>query len=70
VGLGGHLDALLTATPARHVVLIEPFAEFLVHSLAVADWRKLFAIADRRRISFHFILLRKSPRRSVMRSSN
>ena len=56
VGLGRHLEALLTETPARHVVLIEPFAEFLSHSLAAADWRKLFAIAERRRISFHFIL--------------
>jgi Glycosyltransferase Maf N-terminal domain/6-hydroxymethylpterin diphosphokinase MptE-like len=56
VGLGDHLEALLNETPARHIVLIEPFAEFLLHSLAVADWRKLFAIAERRRISFHFIL--------------
>jgi hypothetical protein len=39
VGLGGHLEALLNETPARHIVLIEPFAEFLLHSLAVADWR-------------------------------
>lgn len=56
IGLAGHLEALLSETPARHVVLIEPFAEFLGHALGVVDWSALVALADRRRITLHFVL--------------
>lgn len=56
VGLGGHLFELLRETPARHVVLIEPVAELLLHSLAATDWSRLIALADRRDIKLHFIL--------------
>jgi hypothetical protein len=55
VGLGQHLAALLAETPARHVVLIEPFAEFLAHSLAATDWCALLDLADRRKITLHFV---------------
>lgn len=55
VGLGTHLPTLLATTPARHVVLIEPYPEFFLHSLATIDWRALFKVADRRNITLHAI---------------
>ena len=56
IGLGHHILELLEKTPARHVVLIEPVKEFLLHSFDAIDWRKVIARADRRNITLHFIL--------------
>ena len=42
VGLGRHIGELIGATPARHVVLIEPVAEFIRHACAVVDWAQVF----------------------------
>jgi len=43
VGLGQHVPVLLEKMAPRHVVLIEPMEEFLVHSLHALDWRALSA---------------------------
>lgn len=41
IGLGLHVPQLLERINPRHVVLIEPMEEFLVHSLHALDWRAL-----------------------------
>ncbi|MEK9660718.1 MAG: 6-hydroxymethylpterin diphosphokinase MptE-like protein, partial [Alphaproteobacteria bacterium] len=43
IGLGAHLEPLIASTAPRHVVLVEPIAEFLVHSLDAIDWRAVRA---------------------------
>lgn len=42
LGLGYHLEPLLERTGCRRLVLIEPIPEFILHSLAVVDWARLF----------------------------
>lgn len=56
VGLGYHLADLVATTRARHIVLIEPLAEFIGHSCQAIDWAELIAAADARAIQFHFVL--------------
>jgi hypothetical protein len=56
IGLGHHIPELVGETQARHIVLIEPVAEFLLHSLSVIDWNLVFATAEDRGIGFHFVL--------------
>lgn len=56
IGLGYHIPELVEETPARHIVLIEPVAEFLLHSLSVIDWEQVFTTAAERGIVFHFVL--------------
>jgi hypothetical protein len=56
IGLGGHIPELIATTPARHVVLIEPVAEFIRHASAVLDWREVFADAEERGIKIHVCL--------------
>jgi hypothetical protein len=41
LGLGLHLPKLVDALPFRDLVLVDPFPEFLLHSLDVVDWRAL-----------------------------
>lgn len=41
VGLGYHLPLLLESLTARHFVVCEPFAEFLLASMDVVDWDAL-----------------------------
>ncbi|MDZ3837745.1 MAG: 6-hydroxymethylpterin diphosphokinase MptE-like protein [Rhodospirillales bacterium] len=53
IGLGGHIPELIRTTPARHVVLIEPVAEFIRHACAAVDWREVFASAKDRGIEIH-----------------
>jgi hypothetical protein len=53
IGLGGHIRELIGTTPARHVVLIEPVAEFIRHACAVLDWREVFAEAEERGVRIH-----------------
>jgi len=43
LGLGLQVPALLAQMSPRHVVLIEPMEEFLVHSLHALDWQALSA---------------------------
>ena len=41
IGLGLHIGELIAKTGPRHVILIEPIAEFLTHSLSAFDWQEL-----------------------------
>ena len=43
IGLGLHIGELIERTGPRHVVLIEPIAEFLNHSLSAVDWQAVWA---------------------------
>lgn len=56
IGLGHHIEDLLVKVDARHIVLIEPVVEFLVQSLRVVDWGKIFRLAKRRDKTLHFVL--------------
>lgn len=56
IGLGRHIPELIATTPARHMVLIEPVAEFIRHACAVLDWREVFADAEARGIKIHVCL--------------
>ena len=56
IGLGHHIEELIAKTPSRVVALIEPIGEFLLHSLSVVDWGKVFRIAKKRGITIHFVL--------------
>ncbi|MEI6987353.1 MAG: hypothetical protein WCK65_14620, partial [Rhodospirillaceae bacterium] len=52
IGLGFHLQKLITETKVRHVFLVEPTPEFLRHSLAAIDWEKLLADEEARGVIF------------------
>ena len=56
IGIGHHIEELIAKTPSRVVALIEPIDEFVLHSLSVVDWTKVFRIAKRRGITIHFAL--------------
>ncbi len=56
IGLGYHVPELVEARPARHLVLIEPIAEFLLHSLSAIDWWRVFEAADAAGLRIHFVL--------------
>ncbi len=43
IGLGLHIPDLIARTSPRHVVLVEPIAEFLYHSLSALDWQAVWA---------------------------
>lgn len=43
IGLGLHIPELVAKTGPRHVILVEPIAEFLRHSLSALDWQALWA---------------------------
>jgi hypothetical protein len=42
IGLGLHIPELVAKTNPRHVILVEPIAEFLRHSLSALDWQSLW----------------------------
>ncbi len=48
LGLGYHLMPLIEGTRARHVLVIEPYADFLRHSLGTVDWAALLEAAEAR----------------------
>ena len=52
IGLGYHLERLIEETRARHIILIEPYADFLRHSLATLDWAALLERAEQRGCKF------------------
>ncbi len=56
VGLGWHLPALIEETPARHIVMIEAYPEFISQSLYVIDWAALFRRARQRGKTIDFVL--------------
>jgi len=55
VGLGQHIPELISRGIAKHIILIEPVMEFILHSMHVIDWRKLFKDAKKSGISIYFI---------------
>ncbi len=56
IGLGWHAQELVRDTPARHIVFIEAFPEFLYQSLFVVDWLAVFRAAERRERTIDFVL--------------
>lgn len=48
VGMGYHLPILAEKIDPPHLVIVEPVAEFLAHSLRVIDWEKLVSDCDDR----------------------
>lgn len=48
LGLGLHLPALIEALPVRDLVVVDPYPEFLRHSLSAVDWRTLSEEVTRR----------------------
>ncbi len=56
IGLGYHLAPLIERRVARHLVLIEPVAELLFHSLSSIDWEDIFQSARENDINVHFII--------------
>jgi hypothetical protein len=46
IGLGYHLAPLIEQTRARHILLVEPYPDFLRHSLTTLDWAALLETAE------------------------
>ena len=46
IGLGYHIPKLIESQPCRHLVLIEPVPEFVIHSMRVLDWEAIFKRAE------------------------
>ncbi len=59
VGLGYHLREIVETTPAKRIILIEPIAEFALHSLHAIEWKDIFRIAKKRGITIYFCLEEK-----------
>jgi hypothetical protein len=55
LGLGLHLETLVRETKARWLILVEPFADFLAHSLATVDWAALLETFKERDGAVHVI---------------
>ncbi len=66
VGLGLHVAELVRRNAARTLALIEPVPEFLLHSMQVVDWGRIFATARRKGMLIEF-LLDDDPMRTVDR---
>lgn len=62
IGLGHHLEELMTKVDVHYVVLVEPVVEFVVQSLRVIDWAKVFRLAKRNDKTLYFILGREDVR--------
>jgi hypothetical protein len=60
VGLGYHLRELVETTPAKRIILIEPIAEFLLHSFSAIEWKDIYRIAKKRGIKI-FTCLESKP---------
>jgi len=56
LGLGLHVEPLLERTNPEHILIIEPIAEFVRHSMEVVDWAGLLERCRERDIGVHFIL--------------
>lgn len=56
IGLGYHLEELVSRLEVTNLFLIEPVVEFLHHSLLVVDWKFVFEEAERRGIHVYFIM--------------
>lgn len=53
VGLGYHIPRLLDSLSSKRVVIVEPFEEFLFHSLHSIDWSAIVERCDREGRSLH-----------------
>jgi hypothetical protein len=53
VGLGYHLRELVETTPAKRIILIEPIAEFYLHSFSAIEWKDIYRIAKKRGITIY-----------------
>ncbi|MGB0748810.1 MAG: 6-hydroxymethylpterin diphosphokinase MptE-like protein [Magnetospiraceae bacterium] len=57
VGLGVHLPRFLQETDARHLVIVEPIAEFMHHALLAIDWEAFFTEVDARGMTVRFLFV-------------
>ncbi len=58
LGLGYHLQELIDRTGAKIVLIVEPHAEFLRHSLEALDWAELIAANEARGCSISVLVPR------------
>ena len=56
IGLGLHVPNIIKSTGCRSLILIEPIAEFFLHSLCVTDWASLIDFFERIGGSIDFII--------------
>ena len=56
LGLGLHIEPLVERADPEHVLIIEPIAEFLRHSMEAVDWAGLLEGCRERDVGVHFIL--------------
>jgi len=56
VGLGYHLPELVDREICRHIILIEPMAEFIIHSFSAIDWGKVFSAASKKKMNIYFLV--------------
>jgi hypothetical protein len=56
IGLGLHIPAIVRASGCRSLILVEPNAEFFLHSLSVTDWASLIEWFERIGGSIDFII--------------
>ena len=54
VGLGLHIEELINRTKAKTVIIVEPIAELLYHSLHVVDWAALCRRCKKEKIKLVF----------------
>ena len=64
IGLGYHLAPLIEQTRARHILLVEPYPDFLRHSLGTVDWAALLDAAEERGCRFT-VSLSNSPEQII-----
>lgn len=56
VGLGYHVPTMIERRACRYLILIEPVAEFLLHSMRAIDWAQVFSDAEAADIRILFIV--------------
>jgi hypothetical protein len=55
LGLGHHLADLIRGTPARWIIVVEPFREFVDLSPYIIDWSEIAALLRERHGEMHFV---------------
>ena len=56
LGLGFHLDELIEKTEAGHIIIVDPYEEFLRQSLETVDWEDLLSRGEQRGCTFDFVI--------------
>ncbi len=56
LGLGLHIEPLVERAKPEHVLIVEPIAEFVRHSMEAVDWAGLLEGWRKRDIGIHFIV--------------